>query len=148
MKKLASYEYVDYVPAAPLRKLAFSGFRNGSLAGFILRPSTSTDTKTVLDSVFSCSASAAAFARRWAGNIDPGSPQSAGRRSIGRNWQNFGGYRRPHRRWPRKPHGSASPAQRGAVDNASLAELPFWKWNGCPGQNAWKGGSPVEIPAH
>ena len=70
MKKLASYEYVDMVPAAPLRKLAFSSFRNGSLAGFILRPSTSTDTKTVLDSVFSCSGSAAAFARRWASNIE------------------------------------------------------------------------------
>ena len=38
MKKLASYEYVDFVPAAPLRKLAFSSFRQGSLAGFILRP--------------------------------------------------------------------------------------------------------------
>ena len=70
MKKLASYEYVDVVPAAPLRKLAFSSFRNGSLAGFILRPSTSTDTKTVLDSVFSSSASAVAFARRWASNIE------------------------------------------------------------------------------
>jgi len=70
MKKLASYEYVDMVSAAPLRKLAFSSFRNGSLAGFILRPSTSTDTKTVLDSVFSSSASAVAFARRWASNIE------------------------------------------------------------------------------